>query len=76
MTSKDDDFTMKANVHKVTLLIVDCEQYSAEEIKQSIENKLEEQVIDIQTTSIDWHDDHPLNQSNTQKAEMDRLFKQ
>jgi len=70
-----DNEKIKCDVHKVTLLIVDCERYGQEQIKNSIENALEETVVDIQTITVDWDDDHPFNSTDTIRQEMARVFK-
>lgn len=53
---------MKA--YKVTLLVIDHNEYGPEEIKVNIENEeyTSPRVIDITESDIgEWHDGHPLN---------------
>ena len=70
---------MKA--YKVTLLIIDLDEIGAEEIKVVIENAhypnrcISPDVERIESVEIgEWHDEHPLNSTDTYTAEWKRLF--
>lgn len=57
---------MKA--YKLEVLVIDNEQYGANEVKDSIENNryFFNSVMSIKQAEIgEWHDDHPLNKSGT-----------
>lgn len=64
-------------IHKIELYIVDHDSCRAESIKNEIESYryLNMQVLSIQSVDIgSWHDLHPLNFTETAKAEIERLF--
>jgi hypothetical protein len=62
-------------VHKVTLMVIDHENYGAESVRDQINFDTEGRVIKIETAEIgEWLDENPLNFSTTQEAEMRRLF--
>lgn len=67
-------------VHKITLLVVDFDELGVEEVKDVLENVhypnhcIAPEVMDTQTVEVEWDDDHPLNQNDTQEAEYKRLF--
>lgn len=71
---------MSVKVHKVTVLVVDHDNLGAEGIKNVLHNThypnhcLNPQVMDVQTTEVEWDDSHPLNRSSTQEEEFQRLF--
>ena len=67
---------MKIGVYKVTLLVIDTEGIGAKAIKEHIENTKHVQpiVMGLETRTVDWSDDHPLNKSATCEAEFRRLF--
>lgn len=64
-------------VYKMTVLVLDFENRNQESLEYELENNkyvpatvMETQVADIG----EWHDEHPLNFTNTQKEEFKRLF--
>ena len=71
---------MKTNVYIVAVAIIDHDQLGEEEIKLLIENTrypnhcMNPKVLEVDQRSVDWHDEHPLNNRNTQMEELCRLF--
>lgn len=70
---------MKA--HRLELLIIDFDEVGAEDIKTIIENAhypnrcIAPEVLGIQTVDIgDFHDDHPLNNRDTQAEALAEFF--
>jgi hypothetical protein len=67
-------------VHKVTLMIVDHDGIGTDGVKTVIENTrypnhcISPSVMAIETQTVEWSDDHPLNNTTKQRAEFDRLF--
>jgi hypothetical protein len=67
-------------VHKVTLLVVDFDNLGADAIEEELENTrfandcMSPHVMDVQTTEVEWSDDHPLNIYDTMEEEFHRLF--
>ena len=67
-------------VHKVVLLIVDHDDLGADDVVVEIQNVrypnrcLSPEVMEIETTEVDWDDNHPLNSSATAKGEFERIF--
>ena len=64
-------------VYKLEVLVLDFEESGDDEVIELIENNkyLMVNVIDIKSKQIDdWDDDHPLNQSDTQKQAVIELF--
>ena len=70
-----------ANVYKIELMVIDHEQFSEEDVKDTIENMkyLSPTVIKVEKKEVDWdefgEDNHPLNITATSKEEFKRLFK-
>jgi hypothetical protein len=71
----------QVKVLKIELQVINFEDFSDEDIKQTIENCRHldfATVKDIKTVEVDWdefgEDNHPLNKSDTQDAEYKRLF--
>jgi hypothetical protein len=66
-------------VYRVELLVLDFENSGKECIRIDLEQSGASpyvQVMEIESKDIgEWSDDHPLNQSNQQKEEFKRLFK-
>ncbi len=60
--------SMKAKVYKVTVLVVDLENRGTAELEAS------PNVMRIETREIDWHDDHPFNHLDMQRAAFEELF--
>lgn len=68
-------------IYRIEVLVVDTDQIGEKEIKDVIENArypnrcISPQVKKIESRDIgEWHDDHPLNNTNTADAEYQRLF--
>lgn len=67
-------------VYKITLLVVDHDALGAAEVKSVIENTnypnscIAPTVIGTDTREVAWSDDHPLNNSKTERADFQRLF--
>lgn len=62
---------------KLTVLVLDFEDYGEENAKDNIESMkyLMASVVDSESVDIgEWDDDHPLNNSDTSEAEFNRLF--
>ena len=68
---------MKA--HKIEIVVLNQDEMSEEDIKLELEQGsryLFTSVMSVKTIDItDWTDDHPLNQTNKSKAEVDEIFK-
>ena len=67
---------MKANVYKITLMVVDFENYGRDEVQRIIENcrGLSPTLRDVQVSAVEWEDSHPLNKMDTWQAEFDGMF--
>jgi hypothetical protein len=70
---------MTERAYKVTLLVLnlngDCN--TKEELIQELENLRHPEfvtVMDVKSREIEWSDDHPLNQYDTQKDAFEKLF--
>jgi len=63
-------------VYKLEVMVMDFEGVGDNEIKLLIENAkyLNAQVMGLQYTNVDWHDDHPLNKCGTQARAYHDLF--
>ena len=67
-------------IHKLIVLVVDHDGLGAAGVKSELENAnypndcIRPTVIEIDTRDVEWSDDHPLNNSKTERAEFDRLF--
>lgn len=68
-------------VHKITLYVVDHEGLGGSEVASTITNTrypndcIGPNVLSVETADIGaWSDEHPLNQRDKAKAEIDRLF--
>ncbi len=67
-------------VHKVVLLVVDDEDVGAEDIRAMIEDArfpnhcIAPRVQGIETRSVGWSDEHPLNKKATQAQAFRDLF--
>jgi hypothetical protein len=70
----------KTKVHKVVLLIVDHDNLGADGVKEEIEcagyanHCISPSIMDIETTEVEWDDDHPLNNLDTMTDEFEKLF--
>lgn len=68
------------NVYKIELLVIDFDAIGPEECKDVIENVcypnrcISPEVKHIETRTVEWSDDHPLNKHATADAEYARLF--
>jgi hypothetical protein len=68
-------------VHKLTIIVIDFDELGADEVKTTIENQrfpndcIYPSVESIETRDCGkWSDEHPLNNSKTKAAEIERLF--
>jgi hypothetical protein len=68
-------------VHLLQVLIIDHDALGVDEVERVLEDAnypnhcIAPSVVKSQSVSIgDWDDDNPLNHSDTQVAEVDRLF--
>lgn len=67
-------------VHKVTLLVIDTDDIGAAGVKEVLENTrypnhcIGPRIMQIQTREVEWSDDHPLNNRNTQARAIAELF--
>ena len=72
--------TTPGKVYKIVISVVDLDGLGEEEIQTLIENvrypnhAINPHVMSIESTDIEWHDDHPLNLLSQQKIEFRRLF--
>lgn len=68
-------------VYRVVLRIVDFDDVGEDEAKTIIEgikypNRcISPDVVSVETRTVDWTDDHPLNMTDKCDAEFERLFK-
>ena len=69
------------NIHKVVLYILDFDDVGADGVRDVLENTkypnhcISPDVAVVETRDIGaWSDDHPLNHSDTQMAEYERVF--
>lgn len=68
---------MSTKVYKITLLVIDLEDMGEEQTREALENAryLYASVLDTQTAEVEWHDDHPLNMGNAERAQaVESLF--
>lgn len=70
---------MKA--YKVEILIIDHDQLGPDEIPTVIENQkfpnwcIHPNVMSVEEADIgEWHDDHPMNKTDSITSEYERLF--
>ena len=70
-------------VHLLQVLVIDHDHLGADEVERVLEDAnypndcIAPSVIKSQSAEIgNWDDDNPLNHSDTQAAEVDRLFSQ
>lgn len=67
-------------VFKVELLIVNHDKLTMNEIAETLENAnypndcIYPRVMEITSREVEWSDEHPLNNKNTQKEAYIRLF--
>ena len=68
-------------VHLLQVLVIDHDHLGVDEVERVLEDArypnrcIAPSVLNSQTAEIgDWDDDNPLNHSDTQAAEVDRLF--
>lgn len=67
-------------VHRIELMIVDCDELGVDEIKEVIENQrypnrcINPYVMEATTVEVEWTDRHPLNLVSEMDAEYHRLF--
>jgi len=67
-------------VHAVILLVVDHDDLGAEEIQTVLENQrfpndcIRPSVMHVDTRTVEWAEDHPLNSTRTQRAAFGALF--
>jgi len=74
---KTETEKVQMKAYKIELLVLDFESVGQEDIVTLIEQikYIHASVMNIQEKDIgNWHDDHPLNKTNTQKEEYSRLF--
>jgi hypothetical protein len=67
---------MKA--YKYTILIIDHENIGKDDISNCLKytNYINPEIIGIQEADIgEWNDEHPLNNTELQEKEFNRLFK-
>jgi len=75
--NKTETEKVQMKAYKIELLVLDFESVGQEDIVTLIEQikYIHASVMNIQEKDIgNWHDDHPLNKTNTQKEEYSRLF--
>lgn len=71
---------MSTKVHRVVLLVLDDDDLGAGGITEVIEGArypnrcISPSVMEIDTAEVEWDDDHPLNKSDTQREEFNRMF--
>lgn len=69
-------------VHAVTILIVDHDDLGAQEIQNVLENQnypndcIRPCVMRVDTQTVEWTDEHPLNGTRTMRAAFEELFPQ
>jgi hypothetical protein len=67
-------------VHRVVLYVVDHDQLGSSEVIDVLENArypnrcMSPDVASIETVSVEWSDDHPLNRSDTKDEALAKLF--
>ena len=61
---------MSTKVYKMTVLVIDHDDMGEEETREVIEHHrhLFASVMDVQTTEVEWDDDHPLNTGKRAQA--------
>ena len=71
---------MKTEIHKITIMVADLDHLGADNVTVEIENArfpndcVTLRVVSVETESIDFPDNHPLNQRSTWRAAFERLF--
>jgi hypothetical protein len=63
-------------VHKLTVLVIDHENYGVESCKQQLQDVdgFHVSVLSSETAEVDWTDDHPLNKHDGRDAAVAALF--
>lgn len=82
MDSKDNnmDETRKVKVYKIEVMIIDFDNVGEEEIADVIENTrypnhcISPQVKSVESRTLEWNDDHPLNKLETSDSTYKGLF--
>lgn len=73
--------TRKVSVHKITLLVVDFDELGNKGVTDVIETtrypnrSVHPRVVAVETRTVDWNDDHPLNKHSAQDAAFEELFR-
>lgn len=71
---------MKTKIHKITLLVVDHDGLSADQVREVLEGTrypnhcIAPRVMGSKTREVEWSDEHPLNSRDTQAAELKAMF--
>lgn len=66
-------------VHRVVLMVVDDDDLGADGVKSTLENQrysnhcISPQVVTIDSKSVKWTDEHPLNREGCQQA-FEKMF--
>jgi hypothetical protein len=67
-------------VYRVVLRIIDFDDVGEDEVKLIIEHNkypnhcITPDVVSLETRTVDWTEDHPLNMEDECDAEFERLF--
>ena len=72
-----EEDSREVKVIKVEMYITDFQEFGAEEIKYMLEERVKGihgRVISMESKSVDWTDEHPLNSKDTQTEAYNKLF--
>ena len=70
------------NVYKMEIMVIDFDHLGEDGVKLVIENTrypnrcISPEVKSIETRRVEWHESHPLNNSETTDEEYKRLFRE
>lgn len=76
----EEEETVKVQVHKVTIGIIDHDGLGVEDLRSVLQNThyanrcISPRVLEVETKEVDWHDRHPLNITTTQDEAFRQLF--
>ncbi len=74
------DDTRPVKVHRIVLMVVDHDDLGAEDVAEVLEETkypnwcIHPHVMGTETREVEWHDEHPLNRTDSLKEAFRALF--
>lgn len=67
---------MKAKVYRMEVMVVDHEGLDVDSVIYEVEKSkyAHIRVLDLESKSVEWDDDNPLNHADTQRAALREVF--